>query len=185
MPQHPDRAAQDGGILSYLVQGEVQVLQEQIIAESEKYDQIVKEWLKQKPQYEQKIKQYTDRITALKNQIEQLIMERINDREYAETYNTMIAKREQEITDLERKIEESRQFDEVSRRKRDELKSTAEMLEDMLSEPKISDANLRLLLKKVYVHQNEDKSIEVRFEFNGDFADSLITLFKPTEKVTA
>lgn len=170
--------------LDDLVQGEVQVLQEHIIAESEKYDQIVKEWLKQKPQYEQKIKQYTERITTLKNQIEQLIMERINDREHTETYNTMIAKREQEIAELERKIEESRQFDEVSRRKRDELKSTADMLEDMLSEPKISDANLRLLLKKVYVHQNEDKSIEVKFEFNGDFSDSLITFFEPTGNAT-
>ena len=45
----------------------------------------------------------------------------------------------------------------------------------MLTEPKISDANLRLLLRMVYVHQNEDKSLDVRFEFNGDFGDSYVT----------
>ena len=46
------------------------------------------------------------------------------------------------------------------------------MLEEILSESKISDANLRILVKHIYVHQNEDKSLDVRFEFNGDFEDS-------------
>jgi len=47
------------------------------------------------------------------------------------------------------------------------------MLEELLSQPKISDANLRLLVKQVYVHQNEDKSIDIHFVFNGDFDDSV------------
>ena len=83
--------------------------------------------------------------------------------------------REQEITELEQRVEESREFDAVSRRKRDELKSTAALIEKILTEPRISDANLRLLLRMVYVHQNEDKSLDVRFEFNGDFAASYVT----------
>ncbi len=29
-----------------------------------------------------------------------------------------------------------------------------------------------MLVKQIYVHQNEDKSLDVRFEFNGDFEDS-------------
>ena len=111
----------------------------------------------------------------LKNQIEELIMERIHDREHAGIYNDMIAKREQEIAEFQKKIEESQKFDEISRQKRDKLKSTADMLEEILSEPKISDANLRLLVQKVYVHQNQDKSIDVEFLFNGDFSDTLTT----------
>ena len=43
----------------------------------------------------------------------------------------------------------------------------------MIEEQHISDANLRLLVKTVYVHQNEDKSLDVRLEFNGDFEDSV------------
>ena len=43
----------------------------------------------------------------------------------------------------------------------------------MIEEQNISDANLRLLVKTVYVHQNEDKSLDVRLEFNGDFEDSV------------
>ncbi len=99
----------------------------------------------------------------------------IGDREHAATYNSMISKREQEIAGLEQRIKESREFDAVSRRKHDELKSTAALIEKMLTEPKISDANLRLLLRMVYVHQNEDKTLDVRFEFNGAFEASYVT----------
>ena len=91
----------------------------------------------------------------------------------------MIEKREHEITELEQKIAECRQYDEVSRRKRDELKPTADLLEDILSEPKISDANLRILLQQVYVHQNEDKSLTVRFVFNADFDDTVAVFVEP------
>ena len=85
----------------------------------------------------------------------------------------MITKREEEIADLQHKIEESKQFDEVSKRKRNELKTMADLLEKMIEEQHISDANLRLLVKTIYVHQNEDKSLDVRLEFNGDFEDSV------------
>lgn len=102
-----------------------------------------------------------------------MIIERISDREHASVYNSMITKREEEIADLQQKIEESKQFDEVSKRKRNELKTTADLLEKMIEEQHISDANLRLLVKTVYVHQNKDKSLDVRLEFNGDFEDSV------------
>ena len=58
-------------------------------------------------------------------------------------------------------------------RERNELRTTADLLEKMIEEQHISDANLRLLVKTVYVHQNEDKSLDVRLEFNGDFEDSV------------
>lgn len=103
-----------------------------------------------------KIKQYKERIAVLQNQIEEIIMERIADREHASIYNNMISKREEEIADLQNKIEESRRYDEVSRQKRDNLKSTSDLLKDILSESKISDANLRILVKQIYVHQNEE-----------------------------
>ena len=164
--------------LDTLIYDEVKTLTKRIIAESEKYDKIVKDWLKQKPVYEQKIKQYKERISILQNQIEEIIMERIGDREHASIYNNMIAKREEEIADLQNKIEENRQYDEVSRQKRDSLKSTSDLLKDILSESKISDANLRMLVKQIYVYQNEDKSLDVRFEFNEDFEDSSAVYLK-------
>ena len=39
----------------------------------------------------------------------------------------------------------------------------------MLSQERISNANLRLLIEKVEVFQGEDKGVDVRVVFNGDF----------------
>lgn len=78
-------------------------LRNNILYESDKYDKIVRDWLRKKPLYEQQIKANIDKILLLKQQIEDLIIERIGDREHATVYNNMIAKREEEIASLEKK----------------------------------------------------------------------------------
>ena len=118
------------------------------------------------------IKAFTEKIVTLNGQIEELIMERIGDREHAKVYNSMIEKREAEIAELTQKIEDCRKFDELSKKRRDELMSTAELLDEVLLEPYISDANMRLLVRKINVHENEEGSLDVTLEFNGDFKDS-------------
>lgn len=160
--------------LDVIISNEVSSLKDKIIQKYEKYDEIVRNWLKEKPKCDLIIQQYNDKISTLKNQIENLIMERIGDRERAEIYNEMIRKREEEIADFEQKIADIRHYDEVSRKRKEQLKSTAQLLEEILKEPKISDSNLRLLVEKITVHQNEDKSIDVNLEFNGDFEDKVI-----------
>ena len=62
-------------------------------------------------------------LAALKNQIGDLILERIGDREHADVYNSMISKRETEVAELEQKIVDNQKYNEVSRQKHDCLKS--------------------------------------------------------------
>lgn len=50
--------------------------------------------------------------------------------------------------------------------------STAKLLDEVLLEPYISDANMRLLVQRINVHENEDGTLNVMFEFNGDFDDT-------------
>ncbi len=37
----------------------------------------------------------------------------------------------------------------------------------------ISDISVRMVVNKILVHQNEDKSLELTFELNGSFEDSV------------
>ena len=129
--------------------------------------------MRNRPIYEQKIKQYNDRITTIKNQIEEIIIERISDREHAEVYNNMISKREEQISNFEKKISDCKIYDKISRERHAQLKSTAEMLDEILEKGELSDAQLRTLVRRIIVHQNEDKSLDVRLEFNGNFDDSV------------
>lgn len=164
--------------LDELVFGEVQNLKEKIVAESEKYDEIVKQWLKRKPACDLQIRQYEEKILALKQQIEDLIMGKVTDRSRAEFYDSMIEKREKEITELQRKISDCREYDKVCKQRQQMLTSTSSLLDDILSEGRISDANLRMLVSGVTVHHNENKSLDVQFEMNGDFSDSTMIILE-------
>ncbi len=92
--------------------------------------------------YEQQIQTNTDKILTLKQQIEDLIIERIGDREHASIYSNMIAKREEEIAALEKKIAELKEYDKVCKQRKEQLKNTTQILDEILSEGKISDVNL-------------------------------------------
>ena len=165
--------------LDELVFDEVQNLKEKVIEESEKFEDIIKKLTKQKPVTDLQIKQYDAKITALKQQIEDLIMERISDKSRVEFYNSMIEKRENEITELQRKISECREYDKVCKQRQQMLTNTYALLDDILSEESISDANLRMLVKSVTVHQNEDKSLDIHFDMNGDFKNEQIIFLEP------
>ena len=165
--------------LDELVFGEVQNLKETIVAESEKYNEIVKQWLKQKPAYDLQIKQCEEKILTLKQQIEDLIMGKVTDKTRTEFYNSMIEKRENEVAELQRKISDCREYDKICKQRQQALTSTKMMLDSILSEGRISDANLRMLVSGVTVHQNEDKSLDVQFEMNGDFTNSTMIVLKP------
>ena len=53
------------------------------------------------------------------------------------------------------------------------------LLDEVLSQGEISDTNLRMLVRSVTIHQNEDKSIDVRFEMNGDFVGGTTIMWEP------
>ncbi len=127
--------------LDELVFNEVQNLREKITAESEKYEKIVKQWIKQKPAYDLQTRQYNEKILSLKQQIEDLIMERISDKTRSEFYNSMIEKRENEIAELQQKISDCHEYDKVCKQRQQALTSTSSLLDDILSEGRISDAN--------------------------------------------
>ena len=59
------------------------------------------------------------------------------------------------------------------------LTSTTSLLDDILYEGMISDANLQMLVKEVIIHQNPDKSLDIHFEMNGDFGNSTIIILEP------
>ena len=77
-------------------------------------------------------------------------------------------------TYYEKNTADLKEYDKVCRQQKEQLKNTTQILDEVLSESKISDVNLRMLVNKVIIHQNEDRSIDVNLEFNGNFEDKVI-----------
>ena len=168
--------------LDELIEDEVRGFRDTILEESTRYDKIVKDWARKKPLYGRQIQQHNDKISSLWQQIEDLIMEKIGDKEHAQIYNNMIAKREEEIKQLDKKISDLREYDKICKQKKDQLKNTTNTLDDILSEGLISDMNLRMLVKKILIHQNNDKSLDIRFEMNGEFNPSCSVFVEPEDE---
>lgn len=108
----------------------------------------------------------------MNREIEGLVIDRMNDRDRSDLYTKMIEDRERQIAELKKKIAECRAFDRISREKHKNLKKTSEVIEEIISAGQISDSQLRMLVKKVTVHQNEDATLNIEFEMNGNWNGS-------------
>ncbi|WP_418630068.1 recombinase family protein [Ruminococcus sp.] len=169
--------------LDELVEGEILRLRDIILAEGERYNKIIKDWSKKKPLYERQIQQLNDRILSLRQQIEDLIIERINDREHTQVFNNMITKREDEIAKLDKKISDLREYDKICKQRKEHLNNTTQIIDEILSKGSISDVNLRMLVKRILIHQNEDKSLDIKFEMNGEFNDTVSVFIDPMDEL--
>lgn len=95
----------------------------------------------------------------------------------------MITKREDEIAKLDKKISDLREYDKICKQRKEHLNNTTQIIDEILSEGSISDVNLRMLVKRILIHQNEDKSLDIKFEMNGEFNGTVSVFIEPTEEL--
>ena len=95
----------------------------------------------------------------------------------------MITKREDEIAKLDKKISDLREYDKICKQRKEHLNNTAQIIDEILSEGSISDVNLRILVKRILIHQNEDKSLDIKFEMNGEFNDTVSVFIDPMDEL--
>ena len=159
-------------MLDALLKDEMKSWYKHILSESKKYEHIVKEWQRKKPAYDKKIQENEQKIEKLNEDIENLIMERLNDLGRKELYDKMINKKQKEVKELNRKNKELKQYNLVCKKRQEELDNFAEFLKDVLAQDTISDISMRMVVNKIVVHQNEDKTLDIKFEMNGKLGDN-------------
>lgn len=81
--------------------------------------------------------------------------------------------RADEIAKLDKKISYLREYDKICKQRKEHLNNTTQIIDEILSEGSIFDVNLRMLIKRILIHQNEDKSLDIKFEMNGEFSDTV------------
>ena len=92
-------------------------------------------------------------------------MERIRDKSHAERYDRMIQKREEEITAMKKQISELQNISAVLRERQSKLKQDIRMMDDILSEGTMTEAQLRMLIEKIYVQEADDKlSLDIQIK---------------------
>lgn len=133
---------------------------------------LVEKWTPKASTASAKIGKLQEHILLLEEEVEVILMERIRDKANAERYDRMIAKREEQIAEAKKQIEELQNISEMLRSRQAKLKRDISMIDDILREGKMSEAHLRILVEKILVHE-EDGRLDLEIRLKAPFRDHL------------
>lgn len=133
---------------------------------------LIERWTPKASTASAKIGKLQEHILVLEEEVEVILMERIRDKANAERYDRMIAKREEQITEAKRQIEELQNISEMLRSRQAKLKRDISLIDDILREGKMSEAHLRMLVEKILVHE-EDGRLDLEIRLKAPFRDHL------------
>ena len=128
----------------------------------------MKSWLAHRPSAEKNLQEMENSVAVRKKDLEGLLLERIRDPGHAEIYTKMIADCEGDIADLQTKIEDFKNLDETVRQRKKEMKKSMDLLDAIVADGAVSDANLRMLVDKIVIFDVGGR-LKVQIFLNGDF----------------
>ena len=159
-------------VLDDLVYKELLRVKKMAHANWEAIDALAKDWAAQKFNAERQIDRLQERISVLKNEVEQILMERIRDKAHADIYDVMLQKRDEAIQSAEQQINEYRDAQASIEARKESMRPSIDLLDAITSEGNVSDAHLRMFVNKVYLHEQDGK-LRVEFVLNADFQTHL------------
>ena len=133
---------------------------------------LIEKWTPKASTASAKISKLQEHILLLEEEVEVILMERIRDKANAERYDRMIAKREEQIAEAKKQIEELQNISEMLRSRQAKLKRDISLIDDILREGKMSEAHLRMLVEKILVHE-EDGRLDLEIRMKAPFRDHL------------
>lgn len=133
---------------------------------------LIERWTPKASTAGAKIGKLQEHILLLEEEMEVILMERIRDKANAERYDRMIAKREEQIAEAKKQIEELQNISEMLRSRQAKLKRDISLIDDILREGKMSEAHLRMLVEKILVHE-EDGRLDLEIRLKAPFRDHL------------
>ena len=128
-------------------------------------EQLIAQWTPKAELTGVQIAKLEKSILRLEDEMEAILMERIRDKSHAERYDRMIQKREEEITAMKKQISELQNISAVLRERQSKLKQDIRMMDDILSEGTMTEAQLRMLIEKIYVQEADGKlSLDIQIK---------------------
>ena len=133
---------------------------------------FIEKWIPKASMASAKISKLQEHILLLEEEVEVILMERIRDKSNAERYDRMIAKREEQIAEAKKQIEELQNISEMLRSRQARLKRDISLIDDILQDGKMSEAHLKMLVEKILVHE-EDGKLDLEIRLKAPFRDHL------------
>jgi len=125
----------------------------------------VKKWAAGKSTTEKRLENLKERISDTEIEIQKILMERIEDKQNADMYDKMIEARRNDIESFKKKVYEIENLDKTIKDRKSTLKRSIELLDDIIAENNISNANLHLMFDKIIIEETgEGLNLDLRLK---------------------
>ena len=101
-----------------------------------------------------------------------ILLERIRDREHASVYDEMLVKCDADIKTYTEQIDAIRNFEETIRKRKAEIKSGIDMLDEIIAEGAISNTHLRMLIKEILIAEVDGK-LRIKIQMKAKFSSHI------------
>ena len=119
-------------------------------------EEDVKKWAAGKSTAEKRLQNLKEKIFTTEHEIQQILMERIEDKQNADMYDKMVESRRNDIENFKKEAYEIENIDKTIKERKATLKHSIELLDDIIEENNISNANLHLMFEKIVIEETEE-----------------------------
>jgi DNA invertase Pin-like site-specific DNA recombinase len=126
-------------------------------------------WKSQKSNSINMLTALEEKLHQRKKDQEDILLERIRDKEHADIYTNMLKKCEADITAIQEKISDMKNIEKTVKNRKADIQSSIEVFDRIASEGIISDTDLRLLIEKIIIGEDKDGKLNVEVRINGNF----------------
>ena len=122
----------------------------------ENVESDVKKWAAGKSTTEKRLENLRNSIAETELEIQKILMERIEDKQNSDMYDKMIETRRDDIEKFKKEISEIENLDKTIKERKSTLKHSIELLDDIIAENNISNANLHLMFDKIVIEETDE-----------------------------
>ena len=165
----------DERVLDGLISSQLMFMLSDMESKIEVIETEFKVWMKDRGKVERKIEKLEEALELRKDDQRKLLLERLRDQNHLDVYNEMIAECESDMEKIEQEIYDLHHADETIKKRKKGLNSSVDLLRKIVSEKELTNANLRLLVEKIIISENDGK-LSIRILLNGNFeSESLLS----------
>ncbi len=161
--------------LDDLVYKEILNIREQAKSIYHSIDSDVQKWMKKKSTVNGKIESLKTELEQRKSDQKEILLERIRDKEHAEVYNEMLTSCEEDIKRIKQELSDIINYNDTIKKRKSEMKETVDLIEEIIQEGQISNANLRQLVDKIIIYEDAE-GLRLQINLNASFTEHM-TIF--------
>lgn len=157
-------------VLDKIIYDELLVIRDNAIENFKQIDTKLNTWQRNKSLAQNNIALLNIQLTQRKSDQQEILLERLRDKERADVYTQMLEKCESDIEILSKRIAELEDMDSTIKKRKAEISNSIEIFNMIIDEGTISDSDLRMLIDKIIISEKDGK-LDIKIIINGKFRE--------------